>query len=68
MNVLLEVLWKSAAILGVALCVTALLWKRSADSRRLVLSATVVAVFLAALAWPFAPRLKVPAPGWLMRP
>ncbi|HEY4088674.1 MAG TPA: M56 family metallopeptidase, partial [Bryobacteraceae bacterium] len=66
MTLLLEVFWKSGAILGLSLCVTLLLRKRSADARRLVLSSTIVATLLAAIAAPILPRLNVPEPGWVM--
>ena len=65
MTMLLEVFWKSGAILGLALCVTLLLRKSSADVRRLVLSATIVATLLAALAAPILPRLNIREPHWL---
>jgi TonB family protein len=68
MTALLEVFWKSGAILGAALLITLLLRKRSADARRLVLSAAVVAMFLAALAAPLLPRLAMPEPRWLAAP
>ena len=68
MTALLEVFWKSGAILGAALCVTLLLRKSSADARRLVLSASVVSIFLATLASPLLPRLHVPEPRWLAAP
>ncbi|HVW09440.1 MAG TPA: TonB family protein [Bryobacteraceae bacterium] len=64
MTALLEVFWKSGAVLGAALCITLLLRKRSADTRRLILSATIVAMFLAAAAAPLLPRLNVTEPRW----
>ena len=65
MTVLFEIFWKSGVILGLSLCVTLLLRKRSADARRLVLSTTIVATLLAAIAVPILPRLNVPEPGWV---
>ena len=47
---LVEVFWKSSVMLGAALCLNALLRSKSADLRRLVLSAAIVALFVAALA------------------
>jgi beta-lactamase regulating signal transducer with metallopeptidase domain len=54
--VLIEVFWKSGIVLGLALCIGALLRGRSADVRRLVLSTAIVALFVAALALPVMPR------------
>jgi len=54
--IIVEVLWKSSAVLGTGLCISGLLRKRSADVRRLVLSIAVVAMVVSAAAWPLLPR------------
>jgi uncharacterized protein (TIGR03435 family) len=59
------VFWKSSVALGAALGVSRLLRKRSADLRRLVLSTAVVAMFVAAAAWPMLPRWTAAMPLWL---
>jgi bla regulator protein BlaR1 len=58
------VFWKSGVALGAALCVSRLLRKKSADLRRLVLSAAVVAMFVAAAALPLLPRWTAVTPLW----
>ncbi len=62
--VLLEVFWKSGAALGIALCVNSLLRRKSADLRRLVLSATLVVLLAAAIASPALPRWTATSPAW----
>ena len=63
-TVLVEVFWKSGVALGIALCINALLRKKSADVRRLILSATVVTLLLAAIALPALPHLTATTPAW----
>ena len=62
--VFFAVFWKSGVALGAALCVSLLLRKRSADVRRLVLSAAVVTMFVAAAALPMLPRWTAAIPLW----
>src|ERR1700723_373957 len=64
------VFWKSGVALGAALGISLLLRKRSADVRRLVLSTAVVAMFVAAAAFPLLPRWRAVTPLWfqLQRP
>jgi uncharacterized protein (TIGR03435 family) len=62
--VFFAVFWKSGVALGAALCVSRLLRKKSADLRRLVLSTAVVAMFVAAAAFPLLPRWTAVTPLW----
>jgi uncharacterized protein (TIGR03435 family) len=62
--VFFAVFWKSGVALGAALCVSLLLRKRSADVRRLVLSAAVVTMLVAAAALPMLPRWTAAIPLW----
>jgi uncharacterized protein (TIGR03435 family) len=66
--ILFAAFWKSGIALGAALCICRMLRNRSADLRRLVLSATIVAMFAAAAATPVLPRWIAVAPGWFQRP
>jgi uncharacterized protein (TIGR03435 family) len=59
------VFWKSGAGLGAALCVNRLLWRKSADLRRLVLSTTIATLLMAAAAFPVMPRWTAMVPLWL---
>ncbi len=59
-----EVFAKSGAILAAALAAGALLRNRSADLRRLVLSAAVAVMVVAALLVPALPRWTAAAPAW----
>ena len=63
--VLFAVFWKSGIALGAALCVNRTLKNRSADLRRLVLSTTIIAMFVAAAATPLLPRWTAVTPLWL---
>ena len=63
--VLFAVFWKSGIALGAALCINRMLRNRSADLRRLVLSTTIVAMFVAAAATPMLPRWTAAMPPWL---
>jgi uncharacterized protein (TIGR03435 family) len=56
--------WKSGIALGAALCISLMLKDRSADLRRLVFSATIVAMFVAAAATPMLPRWTAATPLW----
>lgn len=62
--VLFAVFWKSGIALGAALCISLMLKNRSADLRRLVFSATIVAMFVAAAATPILPRWTAVTPLW----
>lgn len=62
--VLFAVFWKSGVGLGAALCISRMLRNRSADLRRLVFSATIVAMFVAAAATPMLPRWTAVTPLW----
>jgi uncharacterized protein (TIGR03435 family) len=64
---LMEVFWKSGVVLGVALCVAALLRKKSADVRRVVLATAIVALFVAAVASSALPRWTAVVPAWVPR-
>ncbi len=68
LGVFVEVFWKSSIVLGAALCASALLRKKSADLRRLVLSTSVAAMFVAALAAPALPSWTAAAPAWFRLP
>jgi bla regulator protein BlaR1 len=63
--VLFAVFWKSGIALSLALCISRMLRNRSADLRRLVLSATIVAMFATAAATPMLPRWIAVTPPWL---
>lgn len=56
---------KSGILLGAALCLNRIFRNRSADLRRLVLSATVVAVMLSAAVAPALPRWTTAMPRWV---
>jgi beta-lactamase regulating signal transducer with metallopeptidase domain len=56
--------WKSGVVLGAALGASALLRRKSADLRRLVLSISVGAMFVAAAVAPAMPRWTAAAPAW----
>ncbi len=62
--ILFAVFWKSGVALGAALGVSRLLRNRSADLRRLVLSTTIVAMFVAAAATPALPLWRAVTPPW----
>jgi uncharacterized protein (TIGR03435 family) len=62
--VLFAVFWKSGIVLGAALCISLMLKKRSADLRRMVLSTTIVAMFVAAAASPVLPHWTAATPSW----
>jgi bla regulator protein BlaR1 len=68
--VVFAVFWKSGVALGAALGINLLVRKRSADLRRLVLSAAVVVMFVAAAALPVLPHWTAVTPVWfgLQRP
>lgn len=61
---LFAVFWKSGVALGAALCINMMLRNRSADLRRLVLSTTIVAMFIAAALTPVLPRWTAATPLW----
>ena len=63
--VLFALFWKSGIALGAALCINLMLRNRSADLRRLIFSATIVAMFVAAAAAPVLPRWTAVTPSWL---
>jgi bla regulator protein blaR1 len=63
-SALFAVFWKSGVALSTALCISRLLRNRSADLRRLVFSATIVGMFVAALATPVLPRWTAVTPLW----
>ena len=63
--ILFAVFWKSGVALGAALCISLMLKNRSADLRRLVLSATIIAMFVAAAAIPVLPHWTTVTPPWL---
>ncbi len=63
--VFFEVFWKSGVALGAALCVNAMLRKKSADVRRRVISTAIFAMFAAVSALPALPRWTTVTPGWL---
>jgi len=63
LSVVVEVFWKSAVVLGVALCLTAILRNHSADLRRLVLSTAIVAMLAAAVIFPVVPRWRAVTPS-----
>ena len=63
-----ELFWKSGALLGAAIGASAFLRNRSADLRRLVLSAAVVIMILAVALTPVMPRRAATLPFWLMLP
>lgn len=67
LSVFLEVFWKSGVVLAAGLCASALLRRRSADVRRLALSTSVAALFVAAVLVPMLPRWTAAAPAWLQR-
>ena len=58
------VFWKSGVALGAALALNRLFRNKSADVRRLVLSTTVIAMFVAAAAVPVLPRWTAVMPLW----
>jgi uncharacterized protein (TIGR03435 family) len=62
--VLFVLFWKSGIALGAALCINLMLRNRSADLRRLIFSATIVAMFVAAAAAPVLPRWTAVTPSW----
>jgi uncharacterized protein (TIGR03435 family) len=62
--VLFALFWKSGIALGAALCINLMLRNRSADLRRLIFSATIVAMFVAAAAAPVLPRWTAVTPSW----
>jgi uncharacterized protein (TIGR03435 family) len=64
----METFWKSGVALGAALCASALLRTKSADLRRLALSISVVAMFVAAAVAPALPRWTAAAPAWFRLP
>ncbi len=66
--VLVEVFWKSGVVLGVALCASGLLRKCSADLRRIVLSASVVGMLIAAVLAPAVPHWTATPPVWFALP
>jgi beta-lactamase regulating signal transducer with metallopeptidase domain len=63
-----ELFWKSGALLAAALGASAFLRNRSADLRRLVLSASMVIMILAAALTPAMPPRAATLPSWLMLP
>jgi uncharacterized protein (TIGR03435 family) len=66
--ILLEVFTKSSLALGASLCVNGLLRGKSADLRRLALSASIGAMLIAAIALPALPRWKAAMPAWARVP
>jgi bla regulator protein blaR1 len=63
-TLLFAVFWKSGIALSAALCISRMLRNRSADLRRLVFSATIVAMFVAAATTPVLPRWTAVTPPW----
>jgi uncharacterized protein (TIGR03435 family) len=68
MPLFMEAFWKSGVALGAALCASALLRTKSADLRRLALSISVVAMFVAAAVAPALPHWTAAAPAWFRLP
>jgi len=64
LSAFVEVFWKSGIVLGPALCLNGLLRNKSADLRRLVLSTSILALFVAAIAMPALPRWATTTPAW----